>query len=39
MDEGYPGLEEYKDAIANIHKETVWDSQQLVWAHYLRKNT
>jgi len=37
IDEGYPGLEEYKDAIANIHKETVWDPEQIIWAHYLRK--
>lgn len=37
MDEGYPGLEEYKDAITNIHKEAVWDPEQIVWAHYLRK--
>src|SRR5699024_917673 len=37
MAEGYPGLEEYKDAIENIHKEAVWDPEQTVWAHYLRK--
>jgi|SRR5699024_6278298 len=37
MDEGYPGLEEYKDAITNIHKEAVWDPEQIIWAHYLRK--
>lgn len=36
-DEGYPGLEEYKDAITNIHHEAVWDPEQTVWAHYFQK--
>ncbi|HLQ95611.1 MAG TPA: ASCH domain-containing protein [Pseudogracilibacillus sp.] len=36
-DEGYPGLEEYKDAITSIHHEAVWDPEQVVWAHYFQK--
>lgn len=35
--EGYTGLEDYKKALTSIHKSVVWDPEQVVWVHELKR--
>ncbi|MGM8365999.1 ASCH domain-containing protein [Virgibacillus sp. W0181] len=34
--EGYQNLEDYKQALTNIHHGAVWDPDMEVWAHELK---
>lgn len=36
-EEGYKGLEEYKEALTSIHHGAVWEPDRVVWAHYLKE--
>lgn len=35
--EGYASVEEYKDALTSIHESVVWDPEQIVWTHELKR--
>lgn len=34
--EGYSGLDEFKNGLKNIHGQNVWDPDMEIWAHELR---
>lgn len=36
-DEGYDSLQDYIDAIASIHDESVWNPELKVWVHEFKK--
>lgn len=35
--EGYSNVEAYKEALTSIHESVVWDPEQVVWAHELKR--
>jgi hypothetical protein len=36
-EEGFKGIDDYKEALTNIHHGAVWEPDRVVWAHYLKE--